>query len=29
MIEYIYILLWIVTFLNLSFLMWILNKGTK
>jgi hypothetical protein len=29
MIEYIYILLWIITFLNLGFLIWTLNKGVK
>jgi len=29
MIAYIYILLWIITFLNLGFLIWILNKGVK
>jgi hypothetical protein len=29
MIEYTYIILWIVTFLNLGFLIWTLNRGTK
>ena len=29
MIEYIYIILWIFTFLNLGFLIWTLNKVNK
>jgi len=29
MIEYIYIILWIITFLNLGFLIWLLETNNK